>query len=93
MNCSGLRFSRHAFERMFKRAIPPEGVRKIIETGEIIAAYPDDKPYPSVLLLGYYQERPVHVVAARDESSGLCFVVTVYEPNPDFWSTDFRKRR
>ncbi|MCA3748322.1 MAG: DUF4258 domain-containing protein [Rubrobacter sp.] len=93
MDCRGVRFSRHAIERMFERAIPPEAVRKLIETGEIIAAYPDDKPYPSMLLLGYHQERPVHAVVAREEDSGLCFVVTVYEPNPEFWSADFRRRR
>ena len=93
MDCSGLQYSRHAIERMFERAIPPEAVRMITEEGEIIVAYPDDVPYSSALILGFYEGRPVHEVVARDEVSGLCFVVTVYEPNPDLWSGDFRTRR
>lgn len=78
---------------MFERAIPPEAVRVIIEKGEVIASYPDDDSYPSALILGFYGGRPVHEVVARDEASGTCFVVTVYEPSPDVWSGDFRTRR
>jgi hypothetical protein len=37
MDCSTLRYSRHAFERMFQRGIHPDAVTQIIAEGEVIA--------------------------------------------------------
>ena len=78
---------------MFERALPPHAVRCVIETGEVIASYPDDKPYPSHLMLGFQQDRPIHVLVARDLVTGTCYVVTVYEPKPTMWNNDFKTRR
>lgn len=93
MECEYIRFSRHAIERMFKREIPPKVVRKMVFEGEVIADYPDDTPYPSVLMLGFQEGRPVHVVVARDDLSRVCHVVTVYCPDPRLWAADFKTRR
>lgn len=46
MNCEIVHYSRHAFERMFERAITPEVIREVVTKGEIIANYPDDRPFP-----------------------------------------------
>lgn len=93
MNCSTVTFTRHAIERMFFRAIAPQVVVALIERGEVITSYSDDKPHPSVLLLGFVEGSPLHVVVARDEGTGDCYVVTVYVPDPTLWSDDFRTRR
>jgi len=93
MDCSAVRFTRHAFERMFERSVAPEAVVRIIREGEIIAAYPDDRPFPSVLILGFERNEPLHLVVARDPASGICFVVTVYRPDPTLWSEDFKTRK
>ena len=93
MDCSGFRFSRHAIERMFQRAIRPQAVERIVREGEVIASYPDDTPFPSTLVLGFEEGRPVHVVASRDSATGLCHVITVYRPEPDLWGSDFKTRR
>lgn len=93
MNCATIHYSRHAFERMFERAIAPDLIREIVATGEIIASYADDRPYPSALILGFDQARPVHVVAARNATTGECHVVTVYVPDPALWDETFRQRR
>ncbi|RME94590.1 MAG: DUF4258 domain-containing protein, partial [Verrucomicrobia bacterium] len=45
MECSEVRLTRHAFERLFERAIPLETVLRIVREGEVIASYPDDTPY------------------------------------------------
>jgi hypothetical protein len=50
MDCSAIRFSRHALERLFARDIPPEAIIRIVREAETIASYPEDKPFPSVLL-------------------------------------------
>ena len=63
MECSAVRFTRHAFERLFERAVHPDAVLRIIQEGEVIASYPDDLPYPSVLILGFEGGKPVRVVA------------------------------
>ncbi len=78
---------------MFKREIPPDAVVRIIGSGEIVSDYPNDTPYPSVLLLGFQAGDPVHVVVARDNYTGVCYVVTVYRPDSRLWNADFKTRR
>ena len=93
MPCQALIYSRHAFERMFQRGIPPEAVEHLIHQGEVIAEYPDDRPYPSALILGFFADTPVHAVVARDEATGDCQVITVYCPDPMLWDATFKKRK
>jgi len=78
-------FRVHALQRMFERRITEEDVRYVLETGETVEDYPDDRPYPSRLILGWRGERPLHVVVADD--------VTVYEPDTNLWEEGFRRRR
>lgn len=47
-------FRIHAVKRMFQRNFTEKEVREVIESGEIIESYPDDTPYPSRLMLGWY---------------------------------------
>ena len=68
-------------------------VREAILSGEVIHEYPDDKPYPSVLILGFTgNRRPIHVVAAHDPEKDRAIVITAYEPIPELWY-DLRRRR
>ena len=66
---------------------------EIIAEGELIDEYPDGKPLPSVLLLGRVNHRATHVVLGVDSATGVCYVITVYLPDPGLWLTGFRKRR
>ena len=93
MDCKAFRFSEHAYERMLERGIAAKDVYAVVKTGETIEDYPADKPYPSRLLLAYIGSVPLHVVAAKDESTGTCFIVTAYVPDPNLWDQHFRKRR
>lgn len=77
---------------MFQRGISPEMISGLLQSGEVVASYPEDKPYPSVLLLGFAQQQPVHAVVARDPVSGACYLVTVYRPDPLLWGADFKTR-
>lgn len=52
MNAERVIFRVHALTRMFERRISVADVRAVVAEGEVIQAYPDDKPYPSKLLLG-----------------------------------------
>ena len=93
MDCLEVHFSGHAVMRLFERGLSKDQVLTIIRTGERIADYPDDSPYPSCLLLGYIENKPVHVVIARDAVTGICFVATTYQPDPQLWSANFKLRR
>jgi len=93
MDCKKPHFSRRAFERMFQRGIDPDAVAQIVSSGEDIANYPDDQPFPSTLILGFHGGQPVHAVVARDPGSGECQVVTIYRPDPVMWDDAYKKRR
>lgn len=86
-------FRVHAIRRMFERGFAVRDVLHVLETGVVVADYPDDKPYPIRLLLGSREGRPIHVVAADDVASGEMIVVTVYEPDLDHWEPGFERRR
>jgi hypothetical protein len=47
----------------------------------------------SALLLGFTHGAPLHVLVARDDDRGNCYVVTVYRPDPELWGSDFKTRR
>ncbi|MFZ5920762.1 MAG: DUF4258 domain-containing protein [Chloroflexota bacterium] len=85
-------FRIHAIQRMFERKITESDVRHVIETGEIIEDYPSDLPYPSRLILGWQGNRPIHIVIARNEEAQEIIVITVYEPDTNQWSENFRRR-
>jgi len=86
-------FRVHAVQRMFERDISEEDVHHVISDREVIEDYPDDTPYPSRLLLGWCEDRPIHVVAAHNAEDNSIIVVTVYEPNPDQWDTNLSRRK
>lgn len=86
-------WQKHAFERMMERNISRGIVKNVLLTGEIIEDYPDDKPYPSALFLGWEGENPFHVVTAFDAESGYCFVITAYRPDLEHFEPDYKTRR
>jgi len=63
-----------------------------VMSGEIIKEYPDDKPYPSILILGQTKSfRPLHILSAYDKLDNIGIIITVYQPNPEIW-VDYRRR-
>ena len=93
LDCRNVRYAGHAFQRMFERGIAPAAIERILMRGEVIMSYPDDKPFPSVLLLGFKRGKALHVVAAKDPTTGDCVIVTAYHPSPALWEAGFRTRR
>lgn len=68
-------------------------VLEVLEGGEVIEEYQDDEPFPSNLVMGLVNGRPLHVVVAFNHAEEETIIVTVYEPNPREWSGDFRRRK
>jgi hypothetical protein len=86
-------WQRHALERMAERNIRRSNALEVLLSGELIEEYPDDRPFPSALFLGWIGTRPIHVAAAFDAASGLVLVITVYEPDLNHFEPDFKTRR
>jgi hypothetical protein len=78
---------------MFERRISTDDVKAVIGSGETIEDYPDDRPYPSRLVLGWRGARPLHVIVADNLSENELIVITAYEPDPELWEADFRRRK
>jgi hypothetical protein len=78
---------------MFRRKISEEDVRQVLVTGKTIEIYLQDQPYPSRLILGWQELRPIHVVAADNQTNQETIIITVYEPDPGRWEPDFETRR
>ena len=93
LNFDHVIFSGHAVQRMFKGSISKGEVLEVLRCGEVIDSYPDDRPYPSHLFLGFAGSRPLHVVIGVDESALRATIVTAYVPDPDLWTDDFESRR
>ncbi len=85
-------FTRHALEKMEERNIAEEEVEKVIRFGMTIERYPHDKPFPSRLVHGVVNGRPLHVVVA-DASEEVKYVITAYEPSPEKWEANFTRRK
>lgn len=93
MKFESIEFTGHAIQQMFSRKIAVDEVRDGVENGEIIKSYPDDRPYPSFLILHYINERPLHIVAAKEEARSKVHIITAYIPSLNIWKEDFRNRK
>lgn len=86
-------FRVHAIQRMFERRISEKSVRKALKLGEMIEDYSLEMDMPGRLILGFQGKRPFHAVISADQERNEITVITVYKPNPDQWSKDFKSRR
>ena len=67
---------------------------KLQLNGEIIERYPDARPYPSCLVLGWLAlGDPLHVVCSRGDVEPALRIVTLYEPEDALWESDYRTRK
>lgn len=75
-------------------AIREHEVYEVSEGCVVVEEYPEDEPYPSVLVFGRTEGgRPLHLVCAYAADEDRLVIVTVYEPDPRRWDEDFRRRR
>jgi len=93
MECKEVKFTGHALRRMFERGIGVDDVLAVVTSGETIADYPEDTPFPTYLILGFVKSRPIHIVVAKDGLKKTCHIITAYPPDPAQWKADFKTRR
>ena len=83
----------HVNMRMEERPVTREMILSSVDEMEIIEAYPDDKYFPSYLLLSRYGKMWYHVQIGVDVAGDNVRIVTAYWPNPNKWEPDFKVRR
>lgn len=89
-----IKWKKHALKRMFERNIRRQDVFLALDVFEIIELHELKRPLQSCLVLGYYKKvKPLHIMVAVDELNDVLWIVTVYEPSLDEWSSDFKIRR
>ena len=81
----------HCALRLEQRSITEDDIESALNNGEIIEQYSDDYPWPSCLILGYSNSRPLHIcMGSNGEAAKL---ITAYWPDPEKWSVDFKQRK
>ena len=88
------RLTKHATIVRLQRGITIAELKQALMHGEIIEQYPDGRPYPSCLVLGWLASGdPIHIVCSRGEVEPALRIVTVYEPGDDRWESDYKTRK
>lgn len=83
----------HAGLRQWERDLSTDKLEEAFgaDAPEIVEDYPDDPRGHSVLLLGMTEEgQLLHLVCKVTDP---VFAITCYEPDPDVWYPDFKRRR
>lgn len=88
-----IEWRKHSLQRLAERGILQKEVLEVLLSGEPIEEYPDDNLYPSALFLAFIKGRPLHVVAAFDESEHRAYIITAYQPSLEFFEDDYKTRR
>jgi Domain of unknown function (DUF4258) len=79
--------------RLGQRFIAREMIIQAADTYEVVEAYPEDKYFPSYLLLGREGDDAFHVLFGADVEGQNVRIVTAYYPSPDEWEMDLKTRR
>ncbi len=83
----------HVNMRLGRRFIARETIILAADSYEIVEAYPEDKYFPSYLLLGRQGEEAFHVLFGADADGQNVRIVTAYYPSPEEWEMDLKTRR
>ena len=75
--------SEHAHVERQSEHISVQEIQEAIASGEVIERYPKDQRGESVLIVGKFKGRSLHIVCGKRNDKIL--VVTVYEPKPPKW--------
>ena len=92
MNEYSIVYRLHAIQRMLERNVNNDELRQIINNGKVIEKYVNDSPYPSRLMLGKVNNRPLHLVITENKTEKKIIVITVYEPDPRKWIKNDERR-
>ena len=82
----------HAEKERYAENITISDLESAIYNGEILEDYLDDSRGPSCLVLGYSQNRPIHIVCGYTPIKWIR-IITVYIPKRPRWIDERRRSR
>ncbi|RMD59095.1 DUF4258 domain-containing protein [Candidatus Parcubacteria bacterium] len=90
-----IRWSRHALGKLASMPFLVEDVEQALQQAEVIEDYPHLRRYlPDCLVLAFVPpRRPIHCVIALNEPHKYILIVTVYVPDEQEWSDDWKTRK
>lgn len=74
----------YAEKERYTEDITISGLETTISNGEILEDYPNDPRGPSCLVLGYSQNRPIHIICGCTLTKRVR-IITVYIPKLPKW--------
>lgn len=74
----------HAEKERYAEDIMIHDIETAVCNGEILEDYPDDQRGPSCLILGYSENRPIHLVCGYTPMEWVR-IITVYLPKLPKW--------
>ncbi|MGH3977724.1 MAG: DUF4258 domain-containing protein [Pseudonocardiaceae bacterium] len=83
----------HVFDKIRSIDMALAEFEELLGGGEIIDEYETEAGRLKELVLVVDWRSPLHVVIIVDDVRGEERIVTVYEPDPQRWSHDYRRRR
>jgi hypothetical protein len=89
LDAGNVEWRKHVMARMMERGITRREVLDAMRHGERIETYGKDQPFASALLHAPGPP-PLHVVAALDQGSQTCFVITAYRPDEAHFEPDLK---
>ena len=84
-------FTAHASSRAVERNITSSEIEEVVIDGQVIEDYPDDKYSPSCLIMG--QTKNAKILHVQVSYPPAVKIITVYEPSPDEWESDWKTRK
>ena len=83
----------HVNMHLGQRFIARETIIAAAGSYEVVEAYPEDKYFPSFLLLGRQGEEAFHALFGADVNGQNVRVITAYYPSLEEWEEDLKTRR
>lgn len=82
----------HASRRMLEKEILYKQVLEVISKGEVIESYPEAKPFPAYLMMGFVKgKEPLYVLCSFDGE--IVHIITVHWLDPKKWITPWTRRK
>lgn len=83
----------HVFDKLRAIDLGLSEFEQLLGNGEVIEEIVLTRGQLKELVLVIEWIRPLHVVVVVDDARSEERIVTIYEPDPDRWDADFRRRR
>jgi hypothetical protein len=81
----------HTIKRCDSRNILLEEIEQVLAKGKVIEEYPDDKPFPSCLIMDFVRScLPLYVVCAF--SGEKAYIITAHWLDPTKWLDPWTRR-